>query len=241
MLWRPRWVAGHVIIVVLTAAFVTAGFWQIARNHEANRKLDREKAAFAAPAPDVSRVDARTAAAANARVTATGTYDVAHQSLLRGRSRGDSTGYDVLTPLRLQNGDVVVVDRGWIELDRVVNGLGDAGAPTGTVTVRGILQRATPLRPGEQVKTEGGVTSVPRVDLTRVATGNVVPAYVVAQYQNPAPEGRAPALPKPAPTSQVNHISYAIQWFAFALIGVIGWPIVLRRATRRRRRLPQPA
>jgi cytochrome oxidase assembly protein ShyY1 len=236
VLLRPRWIAGHVLALVLTAAFVAAGFWQIARNHEANDKLAKEKSAFAASAPDIGTVDPSAGAATNERVSATGTYDRAHQSLLRGRSRGDKTGYDVLTPLRLANGDALIVDRGWVSLDRVVNGLGVAGAPAGRVTVRGRLQRAAPLRPGEQAKVEAGVTSLPRVDPARVIAGasyRLLPAYVEAEFQQPLPPTDAPALPEPKKTARVNHVSYAIQWFSFAAIAVIGWPIVLRRATRR--------
>ena len=57
--------------------------------------------------------------------------------------------------------------------------------------------------------------------------------YVEAQYQRPAPAADAPALPEAKKVTEVNHLSYAIQWFSFAAIGLIGWPIVLRRALRR--------
>ena len=32
------------------------------------------------------------------------------------------------------------------------------------------------------------------------------------------------------------HLSYAVQWFIFATIGVVGYPLILRRHTRRARR-----
>jgi cytochrome oxidase assembly protein ShyY1 len=249
-LLRPRWVAGHALALVLTAAFVVAGFWQIARNDQANDKLAHERAEFAAAAPDVSTVSDHDAANTDAstiagtRVSATGRYDADHQVLLRGVSRDDKPGYDVLTPLRLTNGESVLVDRGWIPLDRTLRTLGDAGAPTGRVTVRGTLQPASTLQPGEEVKSEGGVPSLPRPDPAPVAREAGYPlraAYITAQFQQPPVATDAPALPEPRKTSEVNHISYAIQWFAFAAIAVVGWPIVLRRATRRRRPQPQPA
>jgi cytochrome oxidase assembly protein ShyY1 len=249
-LLRPKWVAGHVLALVLTVAFITAGFWQIARNHQANDKLAREEAEFAAAAPDITKVSDRAAVNTDSttiqgtRVSATGTYDTAHQVLLRGVSRDNTPGYDVLTPLRLANGDAVLVDRGWVRLGRVTNGLGTAGAPTGLVTVRGTLQPTSTMRATEQVKTEGGVPSLPRPDSAQVARVAGYPlrtAYITAQYQQPSGDAGAPALPEPRKTSQVNHISYAIQWFSFAAIAVIGWPIVLRRATRRQRPRRRPA
>jgi cytochrome oxidase assembly protein ShyY1 len=250
MLLRPKWIAGHALALVLTAAFITAGFWQIARNHQANDKLAHEKAEFAATAPDVTTISDRSATNTDAttiegtRVSATGTYDVAHQVLLRGVSRHDRPGYDVLTPLRLTNGEAVLVDRGWVDINRVVGGLGAAGAPTGPVTVRGTWQPSSTMRPDEEVRTEGGVPSLPRPDTTEVARAAGYPlraAYITAQYQQPSGASGAPALPEPRKTSEVNHISYAIQWFSFAAIAVIGWPIVLWRATRRRRPRRPPA
>jgi cytochrome oxidase assembly protein ShyY1 len=243
--------AGHLLALVLTAAFVIAGFWQIARNHEANDKLAHEKATFAAPAPDITTVAESTSAPASAtvtptggtRVSASGTYDAAHQVLLRGVSRDGKPGYDVLTPLRLTKGDAVLVDRGWVALGRVNDGLGDSDIPPGRVTVRGLLQPASTMRAGEQVTSEGGVPALPRPDATRVARDAGYPlraVYISAQYQEPL-AANAPALPEPPKTSQVNHVSYAIQWFSFAAIAVIGWPIVLWRATRRRRPRRPPA
>ena len=43
------------------------------------------------------------------------------------------------------------------------------------------------------------------------------------------------------PPDQVNHMQYAIEWFAFALIPLIGWPIVLVRIARRQQPEREPA
>jgi len=71
---------------------------------------------------------------------ATGTYDPAHEVLLYGRSSVEGEpGDQVLTPLRMADGTGLVVDRGWIPLDQGVPVTGGAAAPTGTVTVAGVL------------------------------------------------------------------------------------------------------
>jgi surfeit locus 1 family protein len=246
VLLRPRWIAGHLLALVLTSAFIAAGIWQIARNGEAHRKLQEAKAAFAAPAPDVSTVNAAAGASTSSRVTATGMF-FGNDVLLRNQLRGSTSGLDVLSPLRLANGTTVVVDRGWVSLDRLAAGPLASARPPGVVTVRGVLQQVGALQPGEQVQTEDGLSSLPRVDPARIggrAAGKVLPAYLVAQSIDPAPAAGAPALPKPtsnAEVNQVDHMSYAIQWFSFAAIAVIGWPIVLWHFTRRRRPRPLPA
>ncbi|HYU58335.1 MAG TPA: SURF1 family cytochrome oxidase biogenesis protein, partial [Actinomycetota bacterium] len=48
---------------------------------------------------------------------------------------------------------------------------------------------------------------------------------------------QAAGIPEPVPQEPLDegpHLSYAVQWFAFAAIGLIGWPILLRRAARDR-------
>jgi cytochrome oxidase assembly protein ShyY1 len=235
VLLRPKWVAGHLLVLVLVGLFVAAGFWQLGRNREAHDKLDAERAAFAAPAPTLERSMLPDAVRESRRVTVTGRFDARHQALLRNRSRHDKIGFDVLTPLRLDSGDVVIVDRGWVGFDAVQNGIGDADVPEGRVLVRGVMQDASPLRAGEQAKQEGGLVSLPRVDVTKIVpdANGVLAGYVEAQYQEPAPGRDAPLLPEPKKVSDVNHVSYAFQWFSFAAIAVIGWPIVLRRALRK--------
>ena len=57
--------------------------------------------------------------------------------------------------------------------------------------------------------------------------------WIEAQFQEPAPRGNDPALPKPESPDDVNHLQYAIQWFAFAAIALIGWPIVVWRRGKR--------
>jgi len=245
VLLRPKWLAGHALALVLTSLFIAAGFWQIARNRQANDKLAHEKAVLAADAPAIGTVDITTAAARGSRVSATGTFVTGHDSLLRNQLRGDKNGGDVLTPFRLTDGTVVLVDRGWISDDTIFAGWRNRSTPSGQVLLRGPLQPAAPLRANEVVKTEAGLPSYPRADVARIGSTQgltLAPAYITATYTRPAPVKGAPQLPQPAKVTQVNHISYAIQWFAFASIAIIGWPIVLGRALKadRRQRRPQP-
>ena len=85
---------------------------------------------------------------------------------------------------------------------------------------------------------------MPRVDLERI--GQDVDAelrgvYITAQAQEPPPGPGEPALAEPPDSDDVNHRSYAFQWFALALIPIVGWPIFLTRAHRRGQRTPKPA
>jgi cytochrome oxidase assembly protein ShyY1 len=230
-LLRPRWVAGHLLALFMTALFVLLGTWQLSRHHDKQEEVRARAAAFAAPAPSLSA----GTAAPGSRVEATGTYDPALRAVLRNRMRGERVGGDVLTPLRLADGTAILVDRGWVAAPTVAASPA-AAPPTGEVVVRGILRAGRTLVPDDTVRTDAGILTLPRVDPRRI--GGILgldlrPAWIEAQYQSPAPASGVPALPEPEAPDQVNHLHYAIQWYAFALIPLIGWPIVLVRTRRR--------
>jgi cytochrome oxidase assembly protein ShyY1 len=63
----------------------------------------------------------------------------------------------------------------------------------------------------------------------------VRPVWIEAQAISPVQTGNAPQLPEPPAPDPVNHMQYAIEWFAFALIPIVGWPIALRRFLRQRK------
>jgi surfeit locus 1 family protein len=160
-----------------------------------------------------------------------GTYDPAREVLLYGRSSsGGQAGDQVLTPLRLQDGTAVVVDRGWIPIDQDVPVTGEAAAPTGPVEVTGVLF------PADALSTPSASTSpqerITRVDLGQIGAGlpyPVLPVYLLLQHQSPPQAGPLPEPPPLPPLSNGPHLSYAIQWFAFAAIAVIGFVMLLRR------------
>ena len=232
-LLRPRWIAGHLLVLVLTGSFIALGFWQLARNQHKQALVRAARAAYAAPAPDVT---SQPPPAQGARAQATGTYDPAHEVLWTNQVHNGKDGDDVLTPLRLADGTAVLVDRGWVALVGGGNPI-DSAATTGPVVVNGIVNTSSPLNVQDGVTTAGGKLAIPRVDLARIGRGlpyQLRPLWILAQAQSPAPTRAAPALPQPPPPDQVNHMEYTIEWFSFALIGIVGWPLALISISRRR-------
>jgi cytochrome oxidase assembly protein ShyY1 len=229
-------VAGHLLALVMAVLFVGLGVWQLARNSHKHELVARERAAYAEPAPDVST--AGTSARDGARAEARGTFDPAHETVLRNQVRNDSVGVDVLTPLRLADGTAVLVDRGWVRAS-AANGVNTGPPPGGTAFVHGLVHTSNPLSAQDTVDhLADGRLAVPRVDLAtigRTLPYRLLPVWIEAQAIEPTPRGNAPALPRPPPPDPVNHLEYAIEWFAFALIPLVGWPIALRRFLRQRK------
>jgi cytochrome oxidase assembly protein ShyY1 len=228
--------AGHLLALVMATLFVGLGVWQLARNTHKHDISAREKAAYAKPAPDITAIPA--GAPDDTRAEARGTFDGAHETVLRNQIHNDNVGIGILTPLRLPDGTAVLVNRGWVRASSV-NGVTTDPPPDGTAIVHGLVHQSSPFSANDTVDhLSDGSLAVPRVDLAAIARTlpyKLKPMWIEAQAIQPAPKGNAPALPQPPPPDPVNHMEYAIEWFAFALIPIIGWPIALRRLTRQRK------
>ena len=229
-LLQRRWLAGHLLALVMAGLFLGLGFWQLARNPHKHDLVKHARAAYAAPAPDVTTIGLTAPAAG--RAEASGTFDGAHETVLRNRVHGGRVGVDVLTPLRLADGTSVLVDRGWVQA-AASSGVHTDPPPPGTAVVHGLVHRSNPLAAADTVDhLADGRIAVPRVDLAAISRTlgyRLRPVWIEAQAIAPKPSGAAPALPQPPAPDPVNHMEYAIEWFAFALIPIVGWPIALRR------------
>lgn len=234
---RPRWILSHLLVVVLIAAMVSAGFWQVSRHREKADRNGRIAARTAVPMVDVEDLlagpEAPTDDLEYRVVSAEGTY-LDQDILIRSRSFDGAPGSWVATPLRLEDGDIVVVNRGFIansgEFEFVPE---EFAAPDGEVRVVGLLRRPqTRGRIGAVDPAEGVLRDMARLDVGRIAKqvdGPVLPMYLSLEDQRPP---LTTADPHPVPRETLDegpHRGYAVQWFIFASIGVIGYPLILRR------------
>ena len=236
LLFQRRWMAGHLLALFMAVLFVGLGVWQFARNNHKHELVRREEAAYAKPAPDITTV--RPGTSDNTRAQASGTFDGAHEAVLRNQVRNDNVGVDILTPLRLADGTAVLVDRGWVRAS-AAGGVTTDPPPTGPAIVHGLVQDSSTLGPNDTVDhLPDGRLGVPIIDIAAIGKTmpyKLQPVWIEAQAISPEPTANAPSLPKPPPPDPVNHMEYAIEWFAFALIPIVGWPIALSRLARQRR------
>ena len=236
-LLRPRWLAGLGLVVLVATSFVWLGFWQLDRMRQRRAYEDLVAARLAAPAARLVDILAEGSPGdlAYRRVTAEGTFDPEHEVILYGRTQSGRTGNHVLTPLVLPDGTAVAVDRGWVPLAEDDPPLGDAAPPAAPVRVRGVL---FPTEAAGDGRTGAGSarTAFTKIDLP--ALGDQVPyplapVYLLLASQDPAQDGPPETAPLPDPAESPPHLSYAIQWFTFATIAVVGFAILVRREHRR--------
>ena len=234
----------NIAVLLAVAAMVTAGFWQL---HRLSERRDRNSVVASRGEMPIAEIQELAGAEDSydrggeiefRPVQATGVYLTADQVLIRNRTHQGSAGYWVLTPLRFDSGGAVAVNRGWIP-----HGVGtgtspaDFAPPSGEVEVIGML-RATVTAAGlQQADPPGGVLAeMARPDLARLAQqldADLLPVYVQLQTQSP-PTGDLPIPVPPPDLGEGSHLAYAVQWFVFATIATIGYPLILRRNKLRR-------
>ena len=172
----------------------------------------------------------------------TGTYAVDQQVLVQNRTFDGQPGYWVITPLRLADGSAVAVNRGWVPFATTSHDgpWPDFDPPSGTVTVTGLVRagevRGGGIISGPQDATEGRLTVLARVDLGRLGqqvNEPLLPVYVALVGSDPAQSGQLPVPVPPPDLSEGPHLDYAGQWFAFATLTMIVYPLLLRRTARR--------
>lgn len=241
---RPRWLVGHVVVLVLVVGLASLGLWQLGRMDERRdaNALVRERSATTVPLDEVvsPAEPALPDTAPFRRVTVRGVYDPSQETLLRFRTRDGLPGYEVLTPLVVGGGTAVLVDRGWVPISVGDEPTAAAYAPPeGEVTVTGLLlagEGESRFRPEQRSgRLVVGAVHVP--SLEKGLGYDLYPGFV--QLEEPDDPGRFPA-PLAAPDlGSGPHLSYALQWFSFCAIALVGW-VLLIRSSARRRRIPPP-
>lgn len=244
---RPRWLLSHLLIALLVVVMINLGFWQLRRLDERKTYNASVRANESLPVAPIDSLLQPTDPSSTGddtafrRVTVRGRYDLGNEVIIRARSLNERPGVWVATPLRLANGDAVIVVRGFLPTQGTLESVpAEAEPPGGDVTVEGLVQ-ATQTKGtfGATDPADGRLSNLARVDVGRIqqqAGYPVYPVYVQLTSSQPAQAGPEPeVLPEPT-LDEGPHLSYAVQWFIFSTIAIVGYPLILRRSARNRGR-----
>jgi len=224
-------VPAFVAFAVLSAAiFVRLGFWQLHRLTERRARNALVVSRLQAPETDVTTLTGRGDSASirfrRARIVGTPDYD--HELIYASRSYKGSPGVNILTPVHIAGRDTaVIVDRGWVyapdgetvdlakwhERDSVFTGYLEEFP-----SVAGAMSANHPT-----VITHFGYAAVKGALPFPVSS-----VYLVMRGDSVVAPDRLARL-TPPPLDEGPHLNYAIQWFAFAVIALVGAGVVIRQ------------
>ena len=224
-----RWLPG-LATLLLVALFVRLGLWQ---QHKAEAKqvlqaqLEQRLAQPAVSAlPElITDIEAWRYRSVQLR----GVYDTRYQLMLDNQVHRQQAGYHVITPLQLEGSAArLLVDRGWVAAPPDHATLPAVDTPAGPQQVSGYLW-LPPQKFFALAKPAAGWQAVwQNLDLQRYA-GTVpyaVQPLVLRLDANSAGGGYLRDWPPPGERMEM-HLSYAYQWYGFA-VSLVAIYVVLR-------------
>lgn len=236
--WRlavtQRWLGILGFTVVFAIACVALGQWQFARRAEARAAIelldsnyDRDAVSIGELLESPSEFDVSEKWRL---VTVAGEYRGA-PLYVRTRSGPGGIGFEQLAMLELEDGTVFVVNRGWLPAN------GDNSKPSDTPPLpAGTITVTAHLVPGEAeiVGRDAPVGQIATIHLDTIDAAESGDVFVgwYGRLDTETPAGESGAVWKRPVLDEGPHLSYALQWYVFALMGFIGYGWALRKEAR---------
>jgi surfeit locus 1 family protein len=190
------------------------GTWQVRRLHWKTDLLAR--IAASETAPPVPLEAGAPPPPPYGKVVATGRFDLAREATLGVEVRGTSLGSHLLTPLLRTDGPPLLVDRGWVPLERPATAV---ARPEGEVSVTGYVRPADPrsmLAAADDAAGRRFYTFDPEAIGRALGLDAVAPFGLVALQPPGAPTDALPAPAQSLPRPNNPHLGYAITWYGLA-------------------------
>jgi surfeit locus 1 family protein len=240
--------------LILFSGFAALGTWQVYRRSwklDLIARVDQRVHAPAVPAPGASQWADVTAANSEYRhVRASGVFLNDAETLVQATTELGA-GYWVLTPLRLADGTIVLVNRGFVPPERRDRAAHGASEPTTPATISGLLRITEPggafLRRNDPAANHWYSRDIQAIAAARNLS-HVAPYFIDADAvtRAPAADGptatgaHTPGLGPPVGgltviTFHNSHLVYSITWYTLALMVAGGMWMVIREERLLRR------
>jgi surfeit locus 1 family protein len=236
---RPHWVLASFLVLIAIVAFFRLGIWQLDRLAARRSNNTQVKAHASLPVLNLNQASQPLSPAdlQYRSAVVTGTFDPSGAVALGSAARNGQIGVNLLVPLVLQgSSQAILVDRGWVPATKLDVAAWEQYNQPGVVTVRGMLllpqSTGTPRTDPGQARVEH-VNAVHLDVLSSQVSEPLLPVYLQAAPDpgtNTPPYAELPQLD----LSEGPHLFYAVQWFAFAAILGVGYPLYLHKTLRKR-------
>ena len=211
---------------LLLPVLLSLGFWQLSREAEKIQIQAVYESRFHGTPIGLGELKALPAEEQNwIPVELTGRYDNDHSFLLDNRTHEGRPGFEVITPFILDEGDVVLINRGWLARGQYRQDLPELDTIAGSITL--VANVYIPEGQAFMLGAEEPFNSWPRVlqaidinlmfeELDIAAPG--YPRTLRIQEGMPGAYGRYWQAVNMGPE---KHRGYAVQWFTMAAVLVL--------------------
>ena len=238
-LLRPSWLA----FIAVVAGFVVSCYallapWQFEREAEREAEQTAIDASYAMPPAPIGTLVPVTAGNEWRQVTVSGTYLASDESLVRLRVYEGKPAFEVLTPLRADDGRLFAVDRGYVTAGNGAQVPPIAAPPEGRVTITARLRLDQTDPENRPVFTADGFRQQYVTDSRPLAAATglaLEPGYLQLAAGQPGVFNPLPVAPA-AGGAPFTNFSYALQWLTFGAIAVFAMVYFVRLEMLQRRR-----
>ncbi len=234
---RLQWLLFTLLMLGLLLAFLWLAFWQLDRAEEKQSIL---VAIDQAPVLPLSLLEGNSPRFA--KVSGRGRYDSEHSFLLDNQVENGVVGVHLYTPLQLPTGEWLLVNRGWLPMALDRSELPQFTTPAVAVEIGGILN--LPPKTGIRIGNDTAVAASapwPRL-ITYLELGPVTQQLgypllgQVIQLDDKSASGYGERQLRPLNFGPEKHRGYALTWFAFAIVAVILFIIIIRLGRKKNAR-----
>lgn len=224
LLTLRRWAPWIALVILFSIATTLLSWWQFSRREELVQRIDRVIQNYDKPATSFFDLDWELDSNGISQdewtpVFVSGTYLPAEAVIVRNRPLSGQAGFLQLVPLLLDNGQILLVERGWLQSGaRVTEPASNPLPAQGRHEIQVRLRAPEPDLGREKV--EGQLASIHPADLRDdlQSFGSVITdRYGRVMAESPGYSDIPRPMPKPT-LNEGNHLSYALQWVLFGLM-----------------------
>jgi len=227
-LTKPRWIALTAFLLIMIYLFIRLSDWQFDRYN--TRIQNNEITTTALSSEPINLTDLSQVSELKdwQKVSINGEFINSDAKLLRRQYLESSLGFWVITPLKLDNDQVILVNRGWIPIAESSTSQQEIpSSPQGDVTIIGYVQT---LKDNRSEPEDLPLNQINYLNSNNFSSQPLSTNFLQLASMSPM-DNQVAIIPLPE-LSNGPHFSYAIQWILFALMLPIGWYVLLKNENK---------
>ena len=227
-LTKPRWIALTAFLLIMIYLFIRLSDWQFDRYNTRIQINEITTTALSSEPINLTDLSQLSDLKDWQKVSIKGEFMDSDAKLLRRQYLESSLGFWVITPLKLDNDKVILVNRGWIPIAESSTSQQEIPpSPQGDVTIIGYVQTLKDTRSEPE---DLPLNQINHLNSTNFSSQPLSTNYLQLASMTPM-DNQVAIIPLPE-LSNGPHFSYAIQWILFALMLPIGWYVLLKNENK---------